>query len=271
VQRHDYDFVFTDLKMPDMDGVEVVKAVHHLRPDVDIAVITGFATVETAVETMQHGALDYVQKPFTEDELTAFVQRLLIKRQARLAAQQRPRVRVGLPTSAEAGAAPLEYQIPGGAFLSSGHVWARLEDDGRVRLGLDDFGRRALGKIESVGLPNATQHLRRGDVIATLKAGGREVKLRSPLRGIVAAVNDGVRRAPAGLLTSPYEDGWLCLVEPQDLSNDLAKLRIGKPAVEWYQDEIERLRKNAPAGASVPPIEDWAAFERDFLAGGGQA
>ncbi len=270
VQRHDYDFVFTDLKMPGMDGVEVVKAVHHLRPDVDLAVITGFATVETAVETMQHGAVDYVQKPFTEDELTGFVQRLLIKRQARLEAQRRPRVRVGLPTAIETSPTQ-EYRIPGGAFLSRGHVWARLEEDGRVRLGLDDFATRALGRIEAVVPSNPRQHLHRGDVLATLKNGVREVKLRSPLRGIVATLNDGLRRSPAEILTSCYENGWLCVVEPQELSDDLAAMRIGKPAVEWYQDEIERLRKNAPAGTSVPPVEDWAAFERDFLAGGGKA
>src|ERR1035441_577653 len=69
VQRNDYDFVFTDLKMPIMDGVEVVKAVKHLRPDVDMVVITGYGTIETAVETMQNGACEYVQKPFSADEL----------------------------------------------------------------------------------------------------------------------------------------------------------------------------------------------------------
>src|SRR4030067_544410 len=69
VQRRDYDFVFTDLKMPDMDGVEVVKAVKHLRPDVDLVVITGYGTIESAVETTQYGAVDYVQKPFTADEI----------------------------------------------------------------------------------------------------------------------------------------------------------------------------------------------------------
>jgi len=78
VRRRDYDFVFTDLKMPEMDGVEVVKAVKHLRPDVDVAVITGYATIETAVQTMQHGAVDYVQKTFTPQELTDFVERLTV-------------------------------------------------------------------------------------------------------------------------------------------------------------------------------------------------
>jgi CheY-like chemotaxis protein len=85
VKRRDYDFVFTDLKMPDMDGVEVVKAVKHLAPGVDVAVITGYGTIETAVATMQYGAVDYVQKPFTEDELCGFVNKLVVKREARRA------------------------------------------------------------------------------------------------------------------------------------------------------------------------------------------
>jgi DNA-binding NtrC family response regulator len=71
--------------MPIMDGVEVVKAAKHLRPDIDVAVITGYGTIETAVATMQYGATDYVQKPFTEDELGEFVKKLCVKREARKA------------------------------------------------------------------------------------------------------------------------------------------------------------------------------------------
>ena len=83
LRKRDYDFVFTDLKMPDMDGLDVVKAAKHLKPEIDVAVITGFATIETAVACMQYGATDYVQKPFTEDELVEFVNKLEVKRQAR--------------------------------------------------------------------------------------------------------------------------------------------------------------------------------------------
>ena len=84
-----------------MDGVEVVEAVKHLRPDVDMVVITGYATIETAVETMKHGATEYVQKPFSADELSEFVNKLLIKRQARFAALRQPTVRVVSPSQAE--------------------------------------------------------------------------------------------------------------------------------------------------------------------------
>lgn len=88
VKNNDYDFVFTDLKMPELDGVEVTKGVHYLKPDIDIIVITGHATVETAVDTMKYGAVDYVQKPFSEDELVEFVNHSLIRREERLAGKQ---------------------------------------------------------------------------------------------------------------------------------------------------------------------------------------
>ena len=71
IRKNDYDFVFTDLKMPEMDGVEVTKAVKHLRPDIDVIVITGYASIETAVETVKFGAMDYVEKPLLRISKTA--------------------------------------------------------------------------------------------------------------------------------------------------------------------------------------------------------
>mgnify|MGYP001554341516 FL=1 len=97
IQKNDYDFVFTDLKMPNMSGMDVVKSVKHLRPDVDVIVITGYASVDTAVECMKHGAMDYVEKPFTEEELRVFVRHALIKRQDRIEKQAEPAIQATSP------------------------------------------------------------------------------------------------------------------------------------------------------------------------------
>jgi CheY-like chemotaxis protein len=101
IRKNDYDFVFTDLKMPEMDGVELTKAVKHMRPDIDVVVITGYASIETAVETVKHGAMDYVEKPFTEDELLAFLKTALIKRQDNLEKQMRHKIRLIKPGTRE--------------------------------------------------------------------------------------------------------------------------------------------------------------------------
>ena len=96
-------------------------------PDLDVAVITGFGTIETAVETMAHGAVDYVQKPFTEEELVAFANRLLIKREARLEAQSRPTVRVVAPALAESRGRGASTACPAARSSRPGHAWAQIE------------------------------------------------------------------------------------------------------------------------------------------------
>lgn len=264
IQRHDYDFVFTDLKMPEMDGVEVVKAVKHLRPDLDVVVITGYGTIETAVETMQHGACEYVQKPFTAEELSEFVRKLLIKRQARLEAQQQPTVRIVAPAAAETAPAN-EFCIPGGAFVAPGHTWARIEPGGQVRIGIDDFARKALGSITQVQLPEHGREVRQGQPFFTVKQGSNKVQFVAPLSGKVMQNNEALEGEPQRLIQSPYDRGWVLRIQPSDLAAELPVLQIGKPVIGWYQEEIARLRKAKSEATPSKDQLDWSELEKLFL------
>ena len=69
LQQNDFHVVITDLKMPGMSGVEVLKAIQVLQPEVPVIIITGYSTVDSSVETMKIGAFDYLPKPFTPDEI----------------------------------------------------------------------------------------------------------------------------------------------------------------------------------------------------------
>lgn len=69
MQQKEFGLIITDLKMPGMNGIEVLKAVKALQPDVPVIMITGYATVDTAVDAMKSGATDYVVKPFTPDQI----------------------------------------------------------------------------------------------------------------------------------------------------------------------------------------------------------
>lgn len=73
--RRDYAMVITDLKMPRMTGLSLLKAVKSKDPDIEVVVITGFPEVETAVEAMRQGALDYITKPFAEEALLERVEK----------------------------------------------------------------------------------------------------------------------------------------------------------------------------------------------------
>jgi len=72
------DVVLLDLKMPGADGLEALRQIKQRRPDAVVIVVTGYATVQSAVQAMQNGAYDYVTKPFSMEEL-----RLLLERAAK--------------------------------------------------------------------------------------------------------------------------------------------------------------------------------------------
>ena len=80
LQKKDYGLVITDLKMPGMDGIEVLKAVKALQADIPVILITGYASIDTAVEAMKNGAFDYISKPFSPDLLLEKVQNALNQR-----------------------------------------------------------------------------------------------------------------------------------------------------------------------------------------------
>jgi two-component system response regulator HydG len=75
LDRADFDCVVTDLRMPDIDGLEGLRRFHARIPDLPVIVVTAFASVETAVEAMKAGAFDYLKKPFEPEELELMVSR----------------------------------------------------------------------------------------------------------------------------------------------------------------------------------------------------
>ncbi len=77
--KRSYELVLTDLMMPDRSGMEVVEAVARDHPDTGLVMFTGYATVDSAVQSMKLGALDYLPKPFTPDELIEVLDRALKK------------------------------------------------------------------------------------------------------------------------------------------------------------------------------------------------
>jgi heterodisulfide reductase subunit A len=76
VARQAYHLMLLDIKMPGMDGVEVLKRVKEMRPELPVVMMTAYATVETAVEAMKMGALDYLMKPFDPDTLVPLVAKI---------------------------------------------------------------------------------------------------------------------------------------------------------------------------------------------------
>jgi len=83
LKGREFDILITDLKMPGMDGLQAMEALAEIDPDLSMIVITGYATVDSAVKAMKLGAVDYIRKPFTPDQLSELVAKVMNDRKAR--------------------------------------------------------------------------------------------------------------------------------------------------------------------------------------------
>lgn len=264
VRKHEYDFVFTDLKMPEMDGLEVTKAVKHLRPDIDVIMITGFATIESAVDAMKFGATDYVQKPFSEEELTSFAEKCVVRRKARIESRTRPKVQL---VTAYSQLSPSErvFNIPAGVFIHSSHAWVSIEMNGDVRVGLDDFTQKLVGPFDGIVFPEPGARASKGKPLFTLKKSKEEMAIPAPINGRVAGINEKLKENPNLLKIDPYELGWICTIQPSQLTDDLISLRVGPKAEEWYQGEIDRYQELLKKAGKGKVASMWEAFAATFV------
>jgi glycine cleavage system H lipoate-binding protein len=224
--------------------------------------------------------MDYIEKPFTEDELRQFVRHALIRRRDRIEKQLKPQVRVLGPAETEQGLQG-EFHIPGGILVADGHCWASLADDGTAKIGIDDFARKLLGRIDTIELPEVGREVTAGQRLFSIGQGQRRAHFHAPLSGKVVRVNSDLRGNSESFETTSYGKNWVCVLEGRDLDAELPKLKIGKSAVAFFQQEIDRfkdfLRKTAggeaadPAALCIGALEQlddsqWDKAVREFFA-----
>ncbi len=77
LKEKDFGLILLDIRMPGMDGMEVLRKVREIRPDIRVIMITAYGTIESAVEAMKLGAVDFLQKPFDPEEIRGLVSRVI--------------------------------------------------------------------------------------------------------------------------------------------------------------------------------------------------
>ena len=116
------------------------------------------------------------------------------------------------------------FQVPENVRYHAGHTWALSESRELVRVGIDDFAAKLVGKIESINLPQRGRWVRQGQKIWTIFRDGKSVDMVSPIEGTVTAINEAVLQNPELARKDPYGDGWLVKVKLSDPSEQEALL-----------------------------------------------
>ncbi len=171
------------------------------------------------------------------------------------------------------------FLVADGYYYHEGHTWARPEHGGRVRVGLDDFAAKLIGKLKKLGLPSIGQEVKQGEAVLQLQRNGNAARAVSPVDGIVTYINYDLLENPELAISNPYEKGWLFIVEPTKLKKSLKNLYFGKEVKKFFDEEKEELLKEvheeiAIAADGGQPIKDiftdiegdkWQSIVKKFL------
>lgn len=119
------------------------------------------------------------------------------------------------------------------------HTWARLEENEKVRVGIDDYGQDIAGKLRFIRIKRVGREVKQGDTFATVETGKWVGPLRSPVNGKIVQVNKILRRKPSTANDDPYGEGWFIILKASTLLEDLKKLYKGEEASSsWLEKEI---------------------------------
>jgi len=209
----EYDLLLVDLMMPGMSGMELMETVKKERPAVVMIMITGYPTMKTAVQAVKLGAFDYLPKPFTPKELRVLVSRGLSWRRLRDQAE-----------TAGPAAKP-DISMTKDIYCIPGHSWARVEADGTVRVGVHETFLISLRTVTSVEFPYQGERISQGEACLWLTDRQRNLhRVWAPVSGKVVATHAVLKTDPSQVVHDPYGSGWLLLLEPERLEEDLKNL-----------------------------------------------
>ncbi len=167
-----------------------------------------------------------------------------------------------------------------GLYYHEGHIWAKRFGKNSLKVGIDDFARRILGKEIKVHLPSEGTVLKRKALACEIEKGERKIYLFSPVNGIVEKINTEIGENPSIVHKNPYKKGWLFTVKPLDIEDSLQKFYYGSKARRWFTAESQKLFDTIKDNSGVlvqdggepiedlfdsMPLDEWKSIVKEFL------
>jgi FixJ family two-component response regulator len=193
----DYEIILLDIKMPNMDGIQFLEQLRQTRTDVPVLIITGYPSIPNAAAAMRLGACDYVTKPFTSEEITSAVQRVLATR----------RILEGNGETADETA--MAAFAAESQMLFWAESWFRMEIDGSACVGAVVPGLHGKTPTE-VRLPRIGEVVYQGLPLASIVVPGSPPHIvAAPVSGVVMAVNETLPKRLGWVASDPCGEGWI--------------------------------------------------------------
>jgi glycine cleavage system H protein len=134
------------------------------------------------------------------------------------------------------------YFFPDELWYDKNHFWARIEGDSVV-MGTTDFAQKLAGDIGYVELPEEGRKVQQGKPFGSIESGKWVGRIYAVFSGEVTAVNEGLEDEPEKINASPYEDGWICKIAPENLEGEKQNLMAVADLKPFVEAEISRVKE----------------------------
>jgi len=213
-----YSLILSDIMMPETDGFQLLEELYVKQIDIPVIMITGFSTVENAVKSLYNGAIDFIPKPFTFDEIISSIHRGLEYRKI----QKRFRETEHNDITGESiifVPCPAKYKRLG--YMS----WMDLENEGSAKIGVTDLFLETIKDTTRVELMDVEDLVIQGNTCANFETNDNLIhNCLAPLGGRIVERNEKIIADPSLLEKDPFFEGWLYRIIPSDVEYELKYL-----------------------------------------------
>jgi glycine cleavage system H protein len=131
------------------------------------------------------------------------------------------------------------YNMPDDLYYHEDHSWARV-DGNSVTVGMNDFFQKEAGDIVFIDLPEEEDEVSQGEVCGKIQSRKWIGKLVAPVSGEIAEVNEDLEDDTSFVNTDPYGEGWIMVIEAENLESDLQNLMRGDAVADFIEREVKK-------------------------------
>jgi glycine cleavage system H lipoate-binding protein len=132
--------------------------------------------------------------------------------------------------------------VPNGIYFDKTHTWAFMDQNGVVKVGIDDFLQHVTGPITRIKMKNQGKVVKKGEQILSIIQNGKQLNLYSPVSGTIIEQNKILDNDSSIINSSPYNDGWIYKIEPTNWHRENQLLFIAEKQKEHIKNEFSRLK-----------------------------
>lgn len=210
LSENDYELIICDIMLPEMDGFQFLYEIDKRNISTPVIITTGFSTIENAVKSLYLGAIDFIPKPFSIDEMISLLHRGMKFKQLKNDHQKDPN--------------SLVISCPAKFFRLGVSSWANIELDGTVLIGATNFFIQTLDVVDKIELLNNGAILTQATTCAKFQSKEYIHNLYSSLSGRIIELNTQLIDQPELIEKDPYFEGWLYRIIPHELDFEKQKL-----------------------------------------------